>query len=200
MARLALNKATLQQQLGRLKTFQQFLPSLDLKRRQLLAERVKARAEARAARTRLEQLLAGIGAELPMFADERVDLGDLLDVTDVRIGEQNRLGVKLPTLDGFEVAIRDYPMLGRPHWVDRLADLLREAAALTARATVHEERLARLERAVRTITQRVNLFEKVLIPETRDNVRRIRLFLSDAERAAVVRAKIAKTRRTGGAA
>ena len=45
---------------------------------------------------------------------------------------------------------------------------------------------------MRKVTQRVNLFEKVLIPRTREQIRRIRIYLSDAERAAVVRSKIAK--------
>ena len=50
MSRLALNKAELQKQQRALKTYRQFLPSLDLKRRQLLAERAAAREEAATAR------------------------------------------------------------------------------------------------------------------------------------------------------
>jgi V/A-type H+-transporting ATPase subunit D len=49
--------------------------------------------------------------------------------------------------------------------------------------------------AVQKITQRVNLFDKMLIPRTRENIRKIGIFLADSERAAVVRAKIAKSRR-----
>jgi V/A-type H+-transporting ATPase subunit D len=64
---------------------------------------------------------------------------------------------------------------------------------------VELRRLALLDEAVRTITQRVNLFDKVLIPQTRDNIRRIQIYLADGERAAVVRAKIAKGKRAGAA-
>jgi V/A-type H+-transporting ATPase subunit D len=53
-------------------------------------------------------------------------------------------------------------------------------------------RVHRLEKASQTITQRVNLFSKVLIPEASDNIKRIGLFLSDQERAGVVRSKLAK--------
>ncbi|MGD9170998.1 MAG: V-type ATP synthase subunit D, partial [Candidatus Thiodiazotropha sp.] len=42
MARLALSKSSLSVQNRRLKTFERYLPSLDLKRRQLIAERAKA--------------------------------------------------------------------------------------------------------------------------------------------------------------
>jgi len=57
---------------------------------------------------------------------------------------------------------------------------------------VETERVRRLERADRRITQRINLFEKILIPGAQENIRRIRIFLGDAEMAAVVRSKIAK--------
>jgi len=45
---------------------------------------------------------------------------------------------------------------------------------------------------LRITTQRVNLFEKVKIPETRENIRSIRIYLGDEQTAAVVRGKIAK--------
>lgn len=60
------------------------------------------------------------------------------------------------------------------------------------REAVERRRLAALEGAVKAITQRVNLFDKVLIPRASANVRRIRIHLSDAEMASVTRSKIAK--------
>ena len=69
---------------------------------------------------------------------------------------------------------------------------MRETLELRIQMQVEQERLQLLEIAVRRITQRVNLFEKVLVPRTRENIRQIRIYLSDSERAAVVRAKIAK--------
>jgi V/A-type H+-transporting ATPase subunit D len=62
------------------------------------------------------------------------------------------------------------------------------------RHQVERRRLALLDEAVRTITQRFNLFDQVLIPRTRANIKRIQIFLADGERAAVVRAKIAKAK------
>ncbi len=90
---------------------------------------------------------------------------------------------------------RSYALLAKPEWVDRLAELLAAVLELRVRLQVEQRRLAQLDAAVRTITQRVNLFDKVLIPRTRENIRRIHIFLADGERAAVVRAKIAKAKR-----
>jgi V/A-type H+-transporting ATPase subunit D len=40
--------------------------------------------------------------------------------------------------------------------------------------------------------QRVNLFEKIKIPEAVENARRIQVFLGDQQTAAVVRGKLSK--------
>jgi V/A-type H+-transporting ATPase subunit D len=41
----------------------------------------------------------------------------------------------------------------------------------------------------------VNLFDKILIPDTKKNIKRVQIFLADMERAATVRSKIAKAMR-----
>ena len=71
-----------------------------------------------------------------------------------------------------------------------LAMLLRDMLELRIRVQVEERRLTLLDAAIKTVTQRVNLFDKVLIPRTRENIRRIRISLSDAERAAVVNVEV----------
>jgi V/A-type H+-transporting ATPase subunit D len=81
-----------------------------------------------------------------------------------------------------------------PFWVDLLVDSLKRLAELRIRQQVRQERVERLDYAARRITQRVNLFEKVLIPQAEANIRKIVIFLSDEERAAVVRSKIAKNK------
>jgi V/A-type H+-transporting ATPase subunit D len=65
---------------------------------------------------------------------------------------------------------------------------------LRVRVDIAEQRTDALAVALRRVTQRVNLFDKVLIPRAEENIRRIMIFLSDQERAAVVRSKIAKLR------
>jgi V/A-type H+-transporting ATPase subunit D len=66
---------------------------------------------------------------------------------------------------------------------------------LKIRLKVDKKRVEILQQAVKKVTQRVNLFDKVLIPRAQRNIRKIRIFLSDTERAAVVRAKITKNKR-----
>lgn len=192
MARLQLNKSSLAEQSARLRTYQRFLPALDLKRQQLMAERAKARKAVQYTRDEIDDLRSHVGRELPMLGNHDVGLTDLVQVEQAVIEYENKVGTRLPRLSKIEVKVNDYSLLAKPHWVDSVVLRLRDMLGLRIRLQVEQRRLALLEEAVDTITQRVNLFEKVLIPKTQDNIKRIRIYLSDNEMAAVVRSKIAK--------
>ena len=192
MARLALNKSSLSKLTRQLGTFEKFLPSLDLKRKQLMAERARAQAALQRTGQAMAALRESIAGRLPMLANREIELADLVQLKTVRLGEENVVGTRLPVLEAVEVQRRDYSYLAIPQWVDRLSDDLARMLELHAGLAVERRRLVLLEDAVRKVTQRVNLFEKVLIPRTKEHIRKIRIYLSDAERAAVVRSKIAK--------
>jgi V/A-type H+-transporting ATPase subunit D len=192
MAKLKLSKQSLQKERELLKLYRRLLPSLDLKRRQLTLETQKARQEHAAAQAALEALDTKIGAELPMLASPGMDLIGLVKKADLKVGEQNLVGVKLPVLEHVEFEVAGYSRLATPAWIDVLVERLKEAAEQRVRAKLAAERVRILEQATRRITQRVNLFDKILIPTTKKNIQRIQIFLGDADRAAVVTSKIAK--------
>ena len=200
MARLALNKSSLSEQGKRLRIYERHLPSLDLKRRQLIAERARARKELETTRDHIEALAASIGRDLPMLSTEAVDPSGLVNIGHVSIEQENIVGVSLPRLHEVEIVRQAISLLTQPAWLDVLIERLASMLELRLLGEVQSERVDALEAAVQTITQRVNHFEKVLIPRTREHIRRIRIHLSDAERAAVVAGKIAKRKRAGGEA
>ncbi len=200
MARLQLNKSSLARETTNLRAYERFLPSLDLKRRQLMAERAKAARELAVTKTAIQEIVRDLGAGAPMLANTDVTLEDLVSVERVDYGEENVVGVSLPTLAAVETHIRPYSRLAKPHWVDLVAARLRDALIVNLRKDVEERRVALLEDAVKTVAQRVNLFEKVLIPRTKENIKRIKIYLSDEQVSAVVRSKLAKRKHAEAAA
>jgi V/A-type H+-transporting ATPase subunit D len=192
---IALNKTTLKQQRDQAKTFKQFLPSLDLKRQQLLIALKSARerldeldAEMVALSARLEPLYPLLGSStIPTLK-----ISGLIAVRGVRIESENVVGTHLPLVREVDFGINDYSTMATPFWLDHLVQSLQQMSRLRIEHQVAVRRFELLELAARRITQRVNLFEKVLIPQAEQNIRRIVIFLSDQERAAVVRSKISK--------
>jgi V/A-type H+-transporting ATPase subunit D len=195
MAKLQLSKSALSKEAANLKTYKQFLPSLDLKRQELMSQRAKAKQALVETKINLEKLSRTMAEEIPMLSNEKVGLEDLVRVKAVDLENQNIMGAHLPVLKAVAVEIREYSFLAKPHWVDGVAAKLKDLLTLQIRLQVEEERLELLDAAVRIITQRVNLFDKVLIPRTGKNIKRIKIHLSDTERAAVINAKLAKSKR-----
>jgi len=191
---LALNKTALKQQRDQLALYQRFLPSLDLKRQQLMADYQRARRAFEETQREIDELKSSSGGLLALLGASEQDLTGLVRVEAVQISEENVLGVRLPVVGDVQLQVAEYSMLAKPFWVDLLVELLQSMAKLRIRLDVDQERLRRLNEAVRRITQRVNLFEKVLIPQAEESIQRIRIFLSDSERTAVVRSKLAKAK------
>ena len=195
MESLALNKSSLKTERDRLKTFQRFLPSLDLKRQQLMVEFKSAQRVLSATRREMEEQIALLEGLLALLGSTTMDLSGYVKVRAVELGKANVVGVRLPVLHGVEFSVEEYSTLAKPYWVDTLVEYLQKVSTLRIREQVDRERVARMDEAVRKITQRVNLFEKVLIPTAQKNIHRICIYLGDAERAAVVRSKIVKAKR-----
>lgn len=194
MAKLKLSKQALHYQQEQLKLYKRLLPSLDLKRRQLTMETQKAQQEYAEALAALDALQTRIGEELPMLADESLRIKDLIIVKGYQRGEQNVVGVRLPVLESLDCQVADYSLLGTPPWLDLLVQRLKDAKISQLQAEIAAERLDILRVQVRRITQRVNLFEKILIPTTHQNIQRLRIYLGETERSAVVTSKLVKSK------
>ena len=175
--------------------YKQYLPSLDLKRQQLIAERTKAIALLEKTQHAIRRSYLFVERQLPMLSDKNIDLEGLVVIKEAVFSEENIVGVRLPTIQTIEILCQPYSFLTKPHWVDQVVVQLKLMLELKIRLKIEQQRLEILQKAVKKVTQRVNLFDKVLIPKAQKNISKIRIFLSDTERAAVVRAKITKQKR-----
>ena len=200
MSKLNLSKSGLQKQRDDLNLYQRVLPSLDLKRMQLMGELKRAQQQLVEAETEVERLNRRVAEQLPMLANRAIDVSGLVQIEAIEIVEENLVGVKLPSLKEVKCKVVEYSMLAKPHWVDMLVDQLKEMVEQKTRVKVAADRVRLLEQAVRKVTQRVNLFEKILIPTAKANIKKIQIHLADAERAIVVNSKITKNIRQKEAA
>lgn len=198
MARLNLSKMQMAREKADLAMYRRYLPSLDLKRKQLTAECNKSEKRIAGIEDEIARRTRGIGAEIPMLADSEMDLKGLVTLKSAKLGEVNLVGQRLPVLEDIEVEIAPYGYMARPHWVDLVAMRLKEVLRLRVERLVEQRRVRLLEAAVVRVTQRVNLFDKVMIPRAQSNIRRINIALGDLERAAVVNSKISKRKKGAG--
>ena len=192
MASVKLTKNELKAQKDLLKMYQRYLPTLTLKKQQLQMEIYAIRAQANAVRSAREALEQGFDEWIAVFSEREAFPQGAVSVRNIRVGEGNIAGVAIPTFEGAEFSRGDYDLYGTPLWVDLAANHMEKALELDLKAQVLDEQVRLLDAELRATSQRVNLFEKVKIPETQENIRRISIYLADQQVNAVVRSKIAK--------
>src|SRR5262249_47502995 len=128
MATIALSKSSLQQQRDRLRLFERFLPSLELKRQQLTAEYKKAVQVLTEAEQGAEQASRSLPALLPVLGSARMQLSGLIRIRRVDVAEEDVLGLRLPTLRAVEFDTAAYSLLATPFWLDDLVTCLKDVA------------------------------------------------------------------------
>lgn len=192
-----LTKNELKVQKDRLKQFQRYLPTLQLKKQQLQAVVMQVTAQLEQVARQRQAAVAGLDDWVAVFAEndsfpEEKRLDALIRPRHVVCGEQNIAGVTVPVFQELSFEDIRYDVADYPLWVDNAAVRLREIARLDALEKTLRRQIELLERELRATAQRVNLFEKVKIPEAKENIRVIGIYLGDQQTSAVVRGKIAK--------
>lgn len=196
MAKIKLTKNELKKQKDALKMYKRYLPTLQLKKQQLQTEIRGIEARAKAVAAERDRQLAEFNAWVAVFGEQeairRPDGGWIISSGTIRTATGNIAGVDIPLFKGADFIIDEYDLFAKPLWVDRALERLRGMLTLDLEIKVLEEQVSRLEHELRITTQRVNLFEKVKIPETSSNIKKIGIYLGDQQTAQVVRGKMAK--------
>lgn len=192
MAKIKLTKNELKSQKDALKMYERYLPTLTLKKQQLQTEIRTIDEKARAVREEKKALEEDFQKWIAVFGEKEAFVPGMVTVKNIRKGWGNIAGVKIPIYEGADFSRGDYDLFSTPLWIDMAADRMEKALELDLQADVLDEQVRLLSKELRTTTQRVNLFEKVKIPDTKKNIKKINVFLGDEQVASVVRSKISK--------
>ncbi len=194
MAKIKLTKTELKAQSDALKRFQRFLPMLQLKKQQLQSEIAGITAKAEAVAERERSVRDDLKRWVGLFAAEEGLVDGLVKVKDVRTGSANIAGVPIPTFESIETDVREIDMWATPAWIDSAVEVTTQILSLQCERAVYEEQRRLVTAELQQTSQRVNLFEKVKIPQCKEAIRVIKIALGDEQTAAVTRGKIAKSR------
>ncbi|MEM7151258.1 MAG: V-type ATP synthase subunit D [Myxococcota bacterium] len=191
-AKLRLNKNALREQRQELRLYREFLPTLELRKQRLQTalREIEARRE-RLGRAR-QALRERAEAWAPMLRHRWPRVERFARVDQVVTHEGSIAGVAVPVFEAVHFGPETPSLLLTPPSFDDAIELRRERARHQAEAEVMDTQYERVEQELRRTTQRINLYDEVLIPRAKNNIRRLRVYLGDQQTAAVCRAKIAK--------
>ena len=193
MPKINLTKNELKNQRDSLKRFNRYLPLLQLKKQQLQVEIGKIDNLIEKFNRQIRLFKDGVYLWVDVFA-ENINLSSLIKIKKVNIDIGNIAGMDIPLFVGVDFQKLDYDYLVIPFWVDKAIGALGEIMTQKAKLLILIKQKAILQEELRITTQRVNLFEKVKIPQAQENIRVIQIHLGDLQCAGVIRGKIAKAK------
>lgn len=195
MAKIKLTKGELRDQQHRLVQLDKYLPTLQLKKAMLQQEVNEARIEIVRLKDESQQLRKGMEEYVALLSEQGdFDPTKAIKVKEIKKRYENIAGVEVPYFESITFVDYPYNLFVTPPWVDPLVAGLRRAVQANIQIAVATEKKVALEKELRDVSIRVNLFEKILIPRAIGNIKRIKVFLGDQQLAAVSQAKVAKTK------
>ena len=187
--KLQYNKTALQQIEKQLKMRLRALPTLKSKESALRVEVKKAKDEM----SRLEEMLkARMEARKEMVSLWVEYNGDLLKVEDVKFSRKKIAGVNTPLLEDVVFDMKDFSLFNAPAWLPDGINIMKELAKLSIERDFYKAKMDILNYARKKTTQKVNLYEKVQIPEFENGIRKIKRFLEDEDNLSKSSQKIVK--------
>lgn len=193
MADIKFTKNELKTQKDALKRYRRFLPTLQLKKQQLQMVIRNVESQEREKREARDRARRDLLSWVRLFGED-VGLAGLVKVKSLVAETGNIAGVDIPVFHSLVFEDVPYDLFETPLWVDAAVDVLKLLIRYEVELAILRKQIELLGQELRITSQRVNLFEKVKIPETRNNIRVIRIYLGDQETAAVVRGKISKNK------
>lgn len=191
MAKIKLTKNEQKKQKDSLKRFTRYLPTLQLKKQQLQMVIRKVEAELAEKEKEYQTAFSALQNWIEVFG-ENAGLEELIEIESLVTDTGNIAGVDIPVFRHLVFKKIKYDLFEKPLWADKGIEKIKELAALDKEVSILKEQIRLLGEELRITTQRVNLFEKVKIPEAKENIRMINIYLGDQQTAAVVRGKMAK--------
>lgn len=193
MAKIKFTKNELKVQKENLKRFTRYLPTLELKKMQLLAEIRLIQNRVDQLNDEIEKVEKQVNSWADVFAEE-IDLNDFFQVKEIKTDQDNIAGIDIPVYK--EVIFEDieYDLYQTPLWVDKGIEVSKGQIERKAEYKIAKQKQDIIADELRVTIQRIKLFEEVKIPEARESIRVIQIFLGDQLTAAVVRGKIAKAK------
>ncbi|MBU2102589.1 MAG: V-type ATP synthase subunit D [Candidatus Omnitrophota bacterium] len=192
MAKVKLTKGELKKQRDALRQYQRYLPTLQLKKQQLQVEILRQTALLSERDRALQEKKSAAGAWSALLAEApQATFKGLSRRTTVR-GTRNIAGVDIPEFVRVEFEAITYDLFTTPLWVDHAIEALKTIIALREERAILQHGVDALRTELHVTAQRVNLFEKVKIPEAEEDIRLIKIYIGDQMANAVGRSKMAK--------
>ncbi len=195
MAQIKLTKTELRIQQLKLAQLLKYLPTLQLKKAMLQVEINQAQAEIDLLVKSFQNEEAKVNEYSALFSERNSSAFlSAITISEILVSHENIAGVDIPIFKEAVFSSADYSLFDTPIWYESAIEGVKKLLILKEKIKVGEMKKQALAKELREVSIRVNLFEKIMIPRAKENIKRIKIFLGDQQLAAVSQAKVSKNK------
>lgn len=193
MSKIRFTKDELKRQRDLLAQYKKYLPILQLKKQQLQSELQYQNELLKQKLDSLTQKELFISKWIGLLKIEKIEIKSWIRPQRINFTYKNIAGIEVPIFLNLEFIFPlDYDLFIYPVWFEKGIEYLKEFISLIEEIKIIQMAIELLKEQLRIAIQRVNLFEKIKIPQTEEIIRQIKVYLGDLLTAEICRSKIAK--------
>lgn len=183
------NKIAMQNLRKQLKIRQTALPTLKSKEAFLRVTVKKQKEDLQKLNDKYRERLNEMSSFVRLWAEFPEDIFYLKEVV---LSVKKIAGIKAPNLEKLDYEIASFSNFNNPNWLQTGINILKEITVLLTDIEIGKKRIEVLEYARKKTTQKVNLYEKVQIPQYSEAILKIKRYLEDVDNLDKAAQKITK--------
>ncbi len=120
---------------------------------------------------------------------------DSIELQELKLSERKIAGINIPILESISLKLATDQLFYQPLWLLDGLEILEDLLRLKLEKRIYEQQMEILDEARKKTTQKVNLYEKVQIPEFESSIRKIKRYMENEENVAKSAYKIVKKKK-----
>ena len=193
--KILMNKNTLAALKIELREYNIALPVFEMKEQQLkeLIQSITERI------SRLKATIEGTNEEIKpwvgVFVENVEDLNKALKIKEVITNIREVAGVPIEEFEDIKFQETSIDTFYTPFWVDAAIELIKDQKTNLKILELEQHNMVLVQEELAEARRMKNALKEVFIPETKENIRKIEIYLGDVERLAIGCAKLVKKKK-----
>jgi V/A-type H+-transporting ATPase subunit D len=193
--KILMNKNSLAALKLELKEFNTALPVFEMKEQELKSRVQTTENAIQQLQIAIEETYQEVAPWIGVMAETTVDLSTLVRIKEVITEQQEITGVTIDIYRSLTFEDVDVDEFNTSLWIDAAVEVIKTQFANQEILKIEERNLEKLLEELAEARRMKNALKEVFIPETRENIRKIEIYLGDVERLAIGCAKLVKKKK-----
>jgi len=193
--KILMNKNTLAALKTELEEYRDALPVFEMKEQQLKGLVLTIEESIAALKEDIYKTNENVKAWAAVFSEDAFDVSDLIKNEELFTEQKEIAGVTVDSYIDMNFDLKEPDYFTTPMWADMAIEAVIVQKTKNTMLVIEQKKLELLQEELAEARRMKNALKEVFIPETKETIRKIEIYLGDVERLAIGCAKLVKKKK-----